>query len=1706
MNFLQSKRVVRAILLVLLVGMAGMGKVFGQMFGQNLTLNGNIGDASNYTIPFYGQFSTDQPVYSQFIIPASELTGFMYEGISSLRFYFDPFSVYEMPYWYPGSDDFRIYFAEVENEIFDYWQYELYSGEMTLVFDSYELGDYYSIDNNRMEFYLHYDDETYSYYQYNGGNLLVYVQPIQISNPYYSIYWQGTTSNGTDYGYASLCQEYDYVYGVDFRPRVTFNGVDNYQTATSNYVPFYGQFDSNQPVYSQFIIPASDLSPMQYGEIQSLSFYISKDALGYDDPVIDDDISVDVVPWNSWDQFQIYIAEVDNETFFRNENGEYALYDEDQMTLAFDGADYYNHYGSHGDDINVYDDGDYYRIQFRLHFDYEYVYNEDIGMEIYHCYPYYNGNLLVYVKPVQISNVNNCQWMGVPQYQEGYYEEEGPAAIYYNTGDGEYAYVQGEYFKPMVTIEYTAGEAPSCLRPNNLMASPGVNSVDVYWDDEADGYTLQYKRSSDEEWTTAFENGGDNYYWISGLTSQTEYEVRVKAVCGEGDESEWKTITFTTEAPLAPYSLIPSAYDTPEANTATLNWSFGNYYDMPAYWDIAYTTNMDATPENSTIITIDVNDYYSSYYLTDLTPFATYKAWIRSNYSNGDVSDWSEPCIFTLTNWENVTVNQGGYNSNPYVPFYTNTTSSKSQFIIPASELSDLTSHELTRIGFSPSDSWNLSTVSVNLKIYLKEVNMTEFSSTEYYDWDDMEQVYDGAFSGIAAYYSEGIAYIEFDDSYYYTGGNLLVGVQATECHTSFSIWWRGIETTSNTALASRYNYTPSLYQFLPRTTFYYIPTESSSCITPLYLTCNAVTGTSATLDWTSNGDETAWDIYYSTVATAPDENATPNVIATTQKPYTIEGLVPETTYYAWVRANCGVSKSHWSQSCEFLPTDRIDLTVNDGTSYFSGAPISSSYNMKTQMVIPADDLTSMVNGEIQKLYFYSRFYNNSTTSYSFSNQFTVYVAEIGTDQLGEEFYDWAAMEQLCYQGTLSISDNRMVIDFDVPYKYEGGHLLIGVVGDDNNVDGPYWYGVYGDYDEAGSSMIYTHYNGYSVSSNKPKTTISYIEGEAPVIAKPQGLSANNITQSSADLNWNAMENVSWNLRYKTAETTEWTIVHPTGNSYQMTGLPTNTTYRVQVQAVDGENHSTWSYLTSFTTLCEMFIVDAEHPYTNDFETDPTEECWIIDNWNYYFSYMYTNEINNNASLCMPSIHIDALDSESVYLSFNTSYEMSTDALCSVVVNDAMVWNSHVSEDWVSTFVLLSLDDYRGQDVSVKFQFENNTWNYGAWEVSYVRLGIGLPMEYANIFETEGEWNNPGNWSTGAVPTLEQDVLLRAPATVPSGALASANSITAVYGEGSVTIADGGQVNCNNNFEGTIQKNITGYGNGQGDWYLISIPYNGYGMQPERIDGLLENDYDLYFFNQYQQQAEWRNTKQQDSYWKMEAREGYLYANNTDVTLSYTNMLNAFETGVEIYNYDDTYSKVWNLIGNPLTCNAYINRAFYKMNSTGTALEPAEADAPIRPMEGVFVEITSTEQYQYLIFSKSSSGSKGGGVAKGLRIDLLQEQSTLDNAIISFGEGATLGKFMLNPNGSKIYFPVEGKDYAIVRAGTVGEMPLNFEAGEDGRYTIGVNTEDVGMSSLHLIDNLTGNDVNLLETPEYSFDAKTTDSALRFKLVFVHKK
>ena len=168
------------------------------------------------------------------------------------------------------------------------------------------------------------------------------------------------------------------------------------------------------------------------------------------------------------------------------------------------------------------------------------------------------------------------------------------------------------------------------------------------------------------------------------------------------------------------------------------------------------------------------------------------------------------------------------------------------------------------------------------------------------------------------------------------------------------------------------------------------------------------------------------------------------------------------------------------------------------------------------------------------------------------------------------------------------------------------------------------------------------------------------------------------------------------------------------------------------------------------------------------------------------------------------------------------------------------------------------------------------------------------------------------------------------------------------------------------------------------------------------------------------------------------------------------------------------------------------------MNGEGTEII-ASTSSSIEAMEGIFV-IANEDGETMQFTTEVPQGSKGGMV-----LNLSQGRGIIDRAVVRFGEGRQLPKFQINRNSTKLYIPQDNKDYAVVHAEKAGEMPVNFKAKKDGTYTISVNTEGLELDYLHLIDNMTGADVDLLATSSYTFTAKTTDYESRFKLVFAVK-
>ena len=307
-------------------------------------------------------------------------------------------------------------------------------------------------------------------------------------------------------------------------------------------------------------------------------------------------------------------------------------------------------------------------------------------------------------------------------------------------------------------------------------------------------------------------------------------------------------------------------------------------------------------------------------------------------------------------------------------------------------------------------------------------------------------------------------------------------------------------------------------------------------------------------------------------------------------------------------------------------------------------------------------------------------------------------------------------------------------------------------------------------------------------------------------------------------------------------------------------------------------------------------------------------------------------------------------------------------------------------------------------------------------------------------------------------------------------------------------LEDGAQL-FNNSTEvlATVKKNINGY-IGDGGWYLLASPI-AESITPTVDNGLLANDYDLYTFDQ-SEELEWRNIEA-SAFNTIDNKIGYLYANNGNPTLSFTGTLVANTTATTLTYDNNAALKGFNLIGNPYPCNTYVDRSFYVLNEDGSDF--TLGSNPILPCSAILVQAQGTGES--VTFNKNASKS-GPNIAIAVTKANTRSNAIIDQARVSFNEKDQLIKYSLSGQNGKLYIPQNGQDFAVAYANEESEMPINFKAAKNDTYTISIEIEGLELGYLHLIDNLTGDDVDLLATPNYTFEAKTSDYATRFKLLF----
>ncbi len=326
------------------------------------------------------------------------------------------------------------------------------------------------------------------------------------------------------------------------------------------------------------------------------------------------------------------------------------------------------------------------------------------------------------------------------------------------------------------------------------------------------------------------------------------------------------------------------------------------------------------------------------------------------------------------------------------------------------------------------------------------------------------------------------------------------------------------------------------------------------------------------------------------------------------------------------------------------------------------------------------------------------------------------------------------------------------------------------------------------------------------------------------------------------------------------------------------------------------------------------------------------------------------------------------------------------------------------------------------------------------------------------------------------------------------------------------------------------------------------------------VDGNYYTEWDFYAY--YEPEYHWINFKRNSaSHWHMDDEEhddwqiaytneemlvpgkGYFAATREETflqcygTLNYTNEVtyNLTQTeGVPRHGY--------NLIGNPY--QAYLNfNTFAETNvddvdaiwddlstASYTILDedsaryvtfayqgsdnPAYAGQYIYPHQGFFVLLrdrnTAKAYFQKEMRNATAEDVtfRNDGHVNYPLVNLYVKEASgnSDMVTVELGRpdngGAPLMKGLRAGNG-KIWCRYNDEDYSIAYTQPgITEVSIRFETVEDTEYTLRWDTYNGEFSYLHLIDNMTGADVDCLSESSYRFSSRTSDYASRFRLVF----
>ena len=192
--------------------------------------------------------------------------------------------------------------------------------------------------------------------------------------------------------------------------------------------------------------------------------------------------------------------------------------------------------------------------------------------------------------------------------------------------------MESEYvITSFTTLEATAD---TCARATNIQIEPSLDGAVITWDNvDNTEWIVEYKRASNETFIVEPQVSVATYT-LTELLSDTEYDIRIRTICENGNESEYAEATFTTLAPF----VCPTASNIQSnvtTTTAVITWD----NIEGAEWSFEYRISSDDT--YSTPVTVTE----PTYSLEELTPETSYDIRIKTLCEEGEES------VYVVTNF-----------------------------------------------------------------------------------------------------------------------------------------------------------------------------------------------------------------------------------------------------------------------------------------------------------------------------------------------------------------------------------------------------------------------------------------------------------------------------------------------------------------------------------------------------------------------------------------------------------------------------------------------------------------------------------------------------------------------------------------------------------------------------------------------------------------------------------------------------------------------------------------------------------------------------------------------------------------------------------------------------------------------------------------------------------------------------------------------